>query len=156
MTTYLAFYSVHQWAPLSLSLKHGFWRFDSIRKKCLFLAILKIYWAFLSTCDLSVVSDVLNQWQVYLLPSWITVKCNLKVKLRPKNTNFRSKYLVLVHVVLQFCFSELVEGDDDEGDEDVDEEEGEDDEEDDVEDRHLHAEPRLRTFLLVRRRHRIL
>ncbi len=64
--------------------------------------------------------------------------------------------MVLVHIVLQFCFSKLVEGDDDESDEDVDEEEGEDDEEDDVEDRHLHAEPRLRTFLFVRRRHRVL
>ena len=87
------------------------------------------------------------------------------LRLKTKNFFFKSniadkilspKYLILVHVVLQFGFSELVEGDDDESDEDVDEEEGEDDEEDDVEDRHLHAEPRLRAFLLVRRCHRIL
>ena len=65
-------------------------------------------------------------------------------------------HLILVHVVLKFGFSEFVEGDDDQGDEDVDEEEGEDDEEDDVEDGHLDAEPRLRTFLLVRRGHRVL
>jgi len=54
---------------------------------------------------------------------------------------------------LQFGFSELVEGDDDQGDEDVDEEEGEDDEEDDVEDGHFDPEPWLRTFLLVGRGH---
>ena len=64
--------------------------------------------------------------------------------------------LVLVHVVLQLCLAQLVEGDDDEGDEDVDEEEGEDDEEDDVEDGHLHAEPGHRALVLVRRRHRVL
>ena len=65
-------------------------------------------------------------------------------------------YLILVHVVLQFGLSELVEGDDDQGDEDVDEEEGKDDKENDVKDGHLDAEPRLRTFLLISRGHRVL
>ena len=42
--------------------------------------------------------------------------------------------LVLVHVVLKLCLSQLVEGDNDQGNEDVDKEEGKDNEEDDVED----------------------
>ena len=60
-----------------------------------------------------------------------------------------TRLLILVHVVLKLCLSELVEGDDDEGHEDVDEEEWEDNEEHDVEDALLSSVPGYRSLILV-------
>ena len=65
-------------------------------------------------------------------------------------------YLVLVHVILQFSLSQLVESDDDQCNEDVDEEKWENHEENDVKNGHFDSEPRLWAFALVRRGHGVL
>ena len=64
--------------------------------------------------------------------------------------------LVFVHVILQLCFTQLIERYDDQSHEDVDEEERKDDEKDDVKDGHFDAEPGFRPFFFVSRRHGIL
>ena len=60
-----------------------------------------------------------------------------------------TRFLILVHIVLELCLSELVEGDDNEGHEDVDEEEWEDNEEHDVEDALLSSVPGYRSHILI-------
>ena len=65
-------------------------------------------------------------------------------------------YLIFVNVVCQFCLSQFVESDNDQGDENVDKKEWENDEVDDVENGHLSPKPGQGTLVLVRRRHRVL
>ena len=65
------------------------------------------------------------------------------------NGKVNAGLLVLIHVVLQLCLAQLVEGDDNQGNEDVDKEEREDYEEDDIEDCLLGSVPRDRTLVFV-------
>ena len=58
-------------------------------------------------------------------------------------------HLVFVHVILQFCLSQLVECDNDQGHKNVDEKEWKHYEEYYVEDGHFHSEPGLRPLSLV-------
>ena len=60
-----------------------------------------------------------------------------------------TRLLILVHVVLKLCLSELVEGDNDEGYEDVDKEERKDNEEDDIEDALLGSKPGDRALIFI-------
>ena len=65
-------------------------------------------------------------------------------------------FLIFIHIILQLCLPELVEGHDDQGNEDVDEEERKHDEKDDVEDGLLGPVPGDRTLILVGRGHGVL
>ena len=83
------------------------------------------------------------RWHIKL--HWFCLDCKINTRL-----------LVLVHVILQLCLPELVEGDDDEGNEDVNKEEREDNKEDDVEDALFSPEPGYWSLVLICGGHRVL
>ena len=90
------------------------------------------------------------------LPYSRCLRRNIKLHWFCLDCKINTRLLVLVHVILQLCLPELVEGDDDQGHEDVDEEEGEDNEEHNVEDALLRPVPGDGALVLVGRGHRVL
>ena len=90
-----------------------------------------------------------NRMNKSTIPDSRGLRGNIKLHGLCLDGEVNTRLLILVHVVLQLCLSELVEGDNDEGYEDVDKEERKDNEEDDIEDALLGSKPGDRALIFI-------